>query len=230
MQIGEIIKAVRWCIDEESNNSSSITDEKDDVYMDNIIKAKITDALRWVCANAPAKMLSGSDNDLANGILKDYTFVKNGENYNALWNKEHGIGCIAIPSGDNFVRILRIRGSNWHRAILVPETEDSDTSLQMFNETACGTPDRPIAVIVRQNNVKFLVQPASDNIEMTVAVSPSPISQTESTDTNVVVPENIKGGFIYYLSFLLLSAYEDSRANLMYDIALQQLGLNNQQK
>ena len=39
MKVEDIIKAVRWCIDEESNNFSSITDEKDDLYMDNIIKA-----------------------------------------------------------------------------------------------------------------------------------------------------------------------------------------------
>ena len=45
MKVEDIIKAVRWCIDEESNNFSSITDEKDDLYMDNIIKAKINDAL-----------------------------------------------------------------------------------------------------------------------------------------------------------------------------------------
>lgn len=42
MKVEDIIKAVRWCIDEESNNFSSITDEKDDLYMDNIIKAKST--------------------------------------------------------------------------------------------------------------------------------------------------------------------------------------------
>ena len=48
MKVEDIIKAVRWCIDEESNNFSSITDEKDDLYMDNIIKAKINDALHWI--------------------------------------------------------------------------------------------------------------------------------------------------------------------------------------
>ena len=52
MSIEEIIKAVRWCIDEESNNTSEITDEKDDLYMDNIIKSKINDALHWIAITA----------------------------------------------------------------------------------------------------------------------------------------------------------------------------------
>ena len=31
MKVEDIIKQVRWCIDEESNNTSEITDEKDDL-------------------------------------------------------------------------------------------------------------------------------------------------------------------------------------------------------
>ena len=52
MKVEDIIKEVRWCIDEESNNFSSITDEKDDLYMDNIIKAKINDAMHWIAVTA----------------------------------------------------------------------------------------------------------------------------------------------------------------------------------
>ena len=52
MKIEDIIKQVRWCIDEESNNTSAITDEKDDLYMDNIIKSKINDALHWIAITA----------------------------------------------------------------------------------------------------------------------------------------------------------------------------------
>ena len=52
MKVEDIIKAVRWCIDEESNNTSEITDEKDDLYMDNIIKSKINDALHWIAITA----------------------------------------------------------------------------------------------------------------------------------------------------------------------------------
>ena len=44
MKVDEIIKQVRWCIDEETSGTSFITDDKDDVYMENIIRAKIPDA------------------------------------------------------------------------------------------------------------------------------------------------------------------------------------------
>lgn len=230
MTVSEIIKAVRWCIDEESNDVNLDSDDKDDVYMDNIIRAKISDALRWACTNAPGVMLSGSDNDLSSGLLKDYTFTLNGEHYNGTWDKEHNIGCISMPDADNFIRVLRIRGSGWHRAIITPEEEDSEKSLQMFDNTAEGTVERPIAVIVRQNCVKFLVQPASEKVEITVVVSPSSVSESDASDTNVVVPENIKGGFLYYLAYLLLSAYDDTKASAMYNIATQQLGITEKSK
>ena len=45
-------------------------------------------------------------------------------------------------------------------------------------------------------------------------------------DDSVEISDNFRGAFIYYLAFLLLSAYDDSKANQMYSIALQQLGAN----
>ena len=64
MTVDEIIKQVRFCIDEESNNTSSLADvidEKDDSYMDNIIKAKIPDALHWIAVTATSSaVLSNS--------------------------------------------------------------------------------------------------------------------------------------------------------------------------
>ena len=69
MTVGQIIKAVRWCIDEEAVNAANIEDvsaydfdggtHTDLGLMNNIIRNKIPAALRWVCLYAPAEQLSG---------------------------------------------------------------------------------------------------------------------------------------------------------------------------
>ena len=45
-----------------------------------------------------------------------------------------------------------------------------------------------------------------------------------------VLPFRLKNAFIYYLAFLLLSAYDDTKATQMYTIALQQLGVSQTSK
>ena len=40
------------------------------------------------------------------------------------------------------------------------------------------------------------------------------------------IPPRVKTAFIYYLAFLVLSAYEDSRAKNMFEIAKMNIGKN----
>ena len=63
MTVGEIIKAVRFCYDEEAIDSADFRNAsaQDNTYMDNIIKSKIGDAVRWICLYSPAELLGGSD-------------------------------------------------------------------------------------------------------------------------------------------------------------------------
>ena len=228
MKVSEIIKEVRWCIDEESNNASDmadVIDEKDDSYMDNIIKAKINDALRWICITAPSSLLLGGDSK--NGVTaltKDYVFTSGSEGYNKNWNDTFGIGMITIPSDVSFLRFLRVRGDDWYRAILSPVDEDSEEELTMFNETSRGTYDRPQASVVLGTPMRLLIQPATDRVKVTIAYSPTDSSQSIEDDTDVDVPAKVRGAFVYYIAYLLLSAYDDTKAGKMYTIALQQLG------
>lgn len=227
MTVEEIINQVRWCIDEESNNSSDLSeaiDDKDDSYMDNIIKAKISDALRWVCMNAPEQMLLSGSSDNASSIGKNYTFSNGDSWYNQYWREDLEIGIVKLPSDVSVIRMLRVRGANWHRAVLKPVEEDSDEELAMFDESARGTLDRPQVAIMRTSPIKLMIQPATSSVEVTLASSPSSTTNI-SKDTNIDVQDSTRGAFIYYLAFLLLSAYDDTKASVMYSIALQQLGI-----
>ena len=227
MTVDEIIKQVRFCIDEESNNTSSLADvidEKDDSYMDNIIKAKIPDALHWIAAPATSSaVLSNSKKkkkkaDSSNPSTSTDMEVK-------AFEGSDTIGIVEMPSNISVFNINRVRATGWHKAV-VPVEDTSDDALLMFDETAMGTIDRPQAAIMRTTPLKLLVQPKAATITVSYVGVPTVISKDNDETESVDISDNFKSSLIYYLAFLLLSAYDDSKANQMYNIALQMLGVN----
>lgn len=216
MSIEEIIKAVRWCIDEESNNTSEITDEKDDLYMDNIIKSKINDALHWIAITAASSPVL-SDSKKVDATTSSTIKVEN-------FDDTRGIGAIAMPSDTEVINISRVRGKGWFKAV-TPVEDTDDEALMMFDDTAKGTADRPLAAIMRENPIRILLQPIPDEAVISFVGVPNNVNITSDT-TDVAIPDKLSNAFIYYLAFLLLSAYDDNKANQMYTIALQQLGVS----
>lgn len=219
MSIEEIIKAVRWCIDEESNNTSEITDEKDDLYMDNIIKSKINDALHWIAITAASSPVLSDSKSI--GSTSDTIQVSD-------FDSNRNIGVITMPSNMEIITINRIRGASWYKAV-APVEDTDDEALMMYDDTAKGTIDRPQAAIMRENPIKILMQPKTSTAVITYVGVPKSVS-TDASTTDVYIPDKLKNAFIYYIAFLLLSAYDDTKANQMYTIALQQLGVNQTSK
>lgn len=219
MKIEDIIKQVRWCIDEESNNTSAITDEKDDTYMDNIIKSKINDALHWIAITAASSPVL-SDSKKVDATTTSTIKVEE-------YDTEKGIGIITMPSDTEVINISRVRGKGWFKAV-VPVEDTDDEALMMFDESAMGTADRPQAAIMRENPIRILLQPKPEEAVISfVGVSKNVDVSSETTD--VAITDKLKNAFIYYLAFLLLSAYNDNKATHMYTIALQQLGVSTKQ-
>lgn len=218
MKVEDIIKQVRWCIDEESNNTSAITDEKDDLYMDNIIKSKINDALHWIAITAASSSVfaeSKKTSDTSSKIsVKDYDATKN-------------IGIITMDENTEIISISRVRGNDWFKAVIPVEDTDNEAYM-MFDESAMGTADRPQAVIMRENPIKILLQPKPTEAAVSFVGVPKNVDVSSET-TDVAITDKLKNAFIYYLAFLLLSSYNDNKATHMYTIALQQLGVNTKQ-
>lgn len=215
MSIEEIIKAVRWCIDEESNNTSEITDEKDDLYMDNIIKSKINDALHWIAITAASSPVL-SDSKKVDATTSSTIKVES-------FDDTRGIGVITMPSNTEVINISRVRGKGWFKAV-TPVEDTDDEALMMFDDTAKGTEDRPLATIMRENPIRILLQPIPEEAVISFVGVPKNVNTASSTD--VAIPDKLSNAFIYYIAFLLLSAYDDTKANQMYTIALQQLGVS----
>lgn len=218
MKIEDIIKQVRWCIDEESDNTSAITDEKDDTYMDNIIKSKINDALHWIAITAASSSVfaesKSTSTESSKISVEDYDTTKN-------------IGIITMDENTEIISISRVRGKEWFRAVIPVEDTDNEVYM-MFDESAMGTADRPQAAIMRENPIKILLQPKPTEAVVSFVGVPKNVDVSSET-TDVAITDKLKNAFIYYLAFLLLSAYNDNKATHMYTIALQQLGVNTKQ-
>ena len=218
MKIEDIIKQVRWCIDEESDNTSAITDEKDDTYMDNIIKSKINDALHWIAITAASSSVfaesKSTSTESSKISVEDYDTTKN-------------IGIITMDENTEIISISRVRGKEWFKAVIPVEDTDNEAYM-MFDESAMGTADRPQAAIMRENPISILLQPKPTEAVVSFVGVPKNVDVSSET-TDVAITDKLKNAFIYYLAFLLLSAYNDNKATQMYTIALQQLGVNTKQ-
>ena len=227
MTVGEIIKSVRWCIDEEAVNMAEIADvsaydfeggiHTDIGLMNNIIRHKIPDALRWVCLYAPAEQLSGgsgSQQDSIDVIHEDTTLTADGN--------------VLTPS-KTLVRVIRVKGTGWHRAILGDSLikEDSDEYLQVHDTNGAeATIDRPQAALVNTKEKKVEVWPGNGTFLLTyiTTLSSTDIQNLDNDNTPVGVPVQVETSFIYYLAYLLLTAYGDARAKSMFDVAMLNLG------
>ena len=226
MKVDEIIKQVRWCIDEETSGTSYITDDKDDVYMENIIRAKIPDALHWIAITASASSVLSSSSSTQKNASSDVASTTATMTVTSFDGHED-IGVITMPSSVSVFNINRVRGKGWHKAV-IPVEDTSDEALMMFDDTSKGTVDRPQAAIMRVKPLQVLVQPmpSDGTISVSYVGVPTDVTNGSGEEDSVEISDNFRGAFIYYLAFLLLSAYDDSKANQMYSIALQQLGAN----
>lgn len=215
MTISEIINKVKWCIDHETHEDAKLADNGEDSYMDNIIRAKINDARRWL-AVATSQSVTLSSSPSSSSSVTTLTITP--------YDGFPGIAIITIPESLSTVPISRVRLSSWHKsATPIPDT--SDDALLMFDETAKGTADRPLATVMQGSPTRILVQPytATDTAEI-VYIGISSDIDTSSDDSTVEVPTIHESAFIYYIAYLLLTAYQDPRAQAMFAIAVQLTG------
>lgn len=232
MTVSEIYTAVRCCIDEEAANASSLADSSalgsDSTLMNHIIKNKIPAAVRWVALYAPAETLSGDTSSGSGGggsstgvdiIVEETTSSGGGAE----------ISGNTITPGEALVRLVRVRGDQWHRSVLGDSLikEDSDEYLQLKDTNgAAATNDRPQAALVNTKEKKIEVWPAVNNtftITYIRALTDADMSTiTDGTDVNL--PTTLETSFIYYLAYLLCCAYGDGRAKSMFEIATMNLG------
>ena len=226
MTVSAICEAVRFCFDEEKQALTGLSGASgDDINcMDNIIESKIGDALRWVCLHAPVEMLSGYDGstsvnfiaDVASGSLTSPEAITIGGNT---------IG-VRFTAPADFLRLVRVRASGWHKAVTNPISEDSEEYLQLYDPNgASATKDRPQVALILGATKKIEAYPGDTTAKPDFSYVKDPLVESgKSFASGATIPFQAQGAFVYYLAFLTLSAYGDARAPRMLEIAKMEVG------
>lgn len=233
MTVSDIYTAVRCCIDEEDANASSLANSttlgSDSTLMNNIIKNKIPAALRWVTLYAPSDALSGGSSGGGGGGGSTTLDIIAEETSGGSGDSEIQISGNTITPRKTLIRVVRVKGSSWSRAILGDSliSEDSDEYLQLSDtHGAAATNDRPQAALVNTKQKKVEVWPHTNNSFTLTYIRALTASEIDniSDSTNVTLPALVETSFIYYLAYLLCCAYGDGRAKSMFEIATMNLG------
>ncbi len=230
MNVSTIIAKVRAKIDD-----ATTTSDIEDRATDDIIKSCIPDALRWCLLYAPSESLlvgttTGTSTASSTTNTNDEDIIVS-KDMDLLTESNSDVYYVKLPQ--NTLRILRIRMATWHRAISRPIEESSEEYLELNDDTARATNDRPQAAIIRTNPTRIEVYPgvANGKVSLTYAVMPD-LSNTGASDSDdVKVPINVQTSFIYYLCYLLLTAWnETNHAAAMFEVAKMNLGNVGQAK
>ena len=217
-------------MDEEAVNLAQIgVGNNDDAYMDDIIADKIPDAVRWCALYAPDGLLR-SEKETSGETSKGWSVAAEGAFVEtATVTGTTSGGCTTFELPPDFGRLVRVRLTGWSKAVRTPIEEDSDEYLMVNADTARATTDRPVAALIRTSPMKLECWPGvsggggSSSISICYVSNGSDITTTGSS---INIPGQLEPAFIYYLAFLVATAYRDSIASSLLQIAKMHLGLS----
>ena len=203
VQATEMAKAVRVAIDMNRGDEPLFVEEDTDTLsLDEIIMAKLADAVRLVEMEAPATMLeSGHD-------FGDNIFIG-----------EDGKGFVILP--EDFMRLISFRMSDWKRTVFEAISEnDSQYALQSSKwKGICGNPEKPVCAIVRRSEGKVLeFYSCNDNTAIVTQATYVPIPKID-IDGGIDVAENCYRAAIYRAASLALASVGDQLSTTMLEIS-----------
>lgn len=203
VQAEEMAKAVRVAIDMNKGDEPLFVEgDTDTLSLDEIIMAKLADAVRLVEMEAPATMLeSGHD-------FGDNIFIG-----------EDGKGFVILP--EDFMRLISFRMSDWRRTVFEAISEnDSQYALQSSKwKGICGNPEKPVCAIVRRSEGKVLeFYSCNDNTAFVTQATYVPIPKID-IDGGIDVAEDCYRAAVYRAASLALASVGDQLSTTMLEIS-----------
>lgn len=210
----DIVSLVRRTLNEAQINESEFYSGADETEIDNIVKSRILEALRFVNSTADPSLLEAD---------KAVTSV--------TATKSVGDFVCGVVSAPGFLRVRSIRVDGWKKA-LTEAVYDDDASYQMQADPyACGTPDRPVAYVCEDldgvKTIELYSLPSADSrLRVEYMTVPDKVSDS---DRGVDVSDRVKEAYIYYLSFLVLTVLNDQHADDFLNLSMSLMGAQPKQ-
>lgn len=207
VQAEEMSKDVRVVVD-MNRNSAPLLDEEDidTVSFDEIIRARLCDAVRMVEMEAPLNMLE-----------QGHLF---GESVTWL---EDGKGWTLLPS--DFMRLVAFKMSDWRYPISEAITQDDPKYSRQWSrwKGVCGNPERPVVALVNRAEGRvlefFSCRDDTATVDQAVYV---PIPQIDE-DGGIDVSEKCYQAAVYRAAALALASVGDQLSTTMIELSKSML-------
>lgn len=203
VRVEEMLRDVRVAIDmNQEERSLLVMEDEDTLLLDDIIRDKLTDAVRMVELSAPYHLLESG-----------HTF---GEQ---LYIEEDGRGFVVLP--EDFLRLVSFRMSDWRRAVhqAIGET-DSRYALQSSRwKGVCGTREKPVCAIVRRSEGLVLEFYSSRDNRAKIVEATYVSEPVIDRDGGIAVSRGCYRAAVYQAASLVLSATGDQLAGTMAELS-----------
>lgn len=203
VQAEKMARDVRIAVD--MNHESTpllLEDDIDTISFNDIIYAKLTDAVRMVEMEAPLHLLE-----------QGHQF---GENI--VWS-DGGKGWLILP--DDFMRLVVFKMSDWHHSVSEAITQDDPKYSRQWSKWKgiCGNPEKPVVAIVNraEGNVLefFSCNDDTATVEQAVYI---PLPRID-LDGGIDVSEKCYKAAVYRAGALALSSIGDQLATTMIELS-----------
>lgn len=203
VQAEKMARDVRIAVD--MNHESTpllLEDDIDTISFNDIIYAKLTDAVRMVEMEAPLHLLE-----------QGHQF---GENI--VWS-DGGKGWLILP--DDFMRLVVFKMSDWHHSVSEAITQDDPKYSRQWSKWKgiCGNPEKPVVAIVNraEGNVLefFSCNDDTATVEQAVYI---PLPRID-LDGGIDVSEKCYKAAVYRAGALALSSIGDQLATTMVELS-----------
>lgn len=203
VQADKMAKDVRIAVDMNHDSTPLLLeDDVDTVSFNDIIYAKLTDAVRMVEMEAPLHLLE-----------QGHQF---GENI--VWS-DGGKGWLILP--DDFMRLVVFKMSDWHHSVSEAITQDDPKYSRQWSKWKgiCGNPEKPVVAIVNraEGNVLefFSCNDDTATVEQAVYI---PLPRID-LDGGIDVSEKCYKAAVYRAGALALSSIGDQLATTMVELS-----------
>lgn len=203
VQAEKMARDVRIAIDMNHDSTPLLVeDDIDTISFNDIIYAKLADAVRMVEMEAPLHLLE-----------QGHQF---GENI--VWGDE-GKGWLILP--DDFMRLVVFKMSDWHHSVSEAITQDDPKYSRQWSKWKgiCGNPEKPVVAIVNraEGNVLefFSCNDDTATVEQAVYI---PLPRID-LDGGIDVSEKCYKAAVYRAGALALSSIGDQLATTMVELS-----------
>lgn len=207
-----MVRDVKVAIDMNSHSEPLLLEgDPDTLSLDEVIMAKLTDAVRLVEMEASPELLENGHDFVTFDSEHDL-----GETY--ILNKD-GSGMVTLPS--DFMRLVAFRMSDWHRTVFEAISDrDPQYSLQSSKWKGIrGNPEKPVVAIVRRSEGKVLEFYSCNDPEAEVTQATYISYPKIDLDGGIDIAEECYRAAVYRAASLALASVGEQLSTTMLEIS-----------